>query len=457
MKNSVQLSPNRGRSSPLVIDVARDFNRYGFIGFWDRLWKQYGDFTYVRIGKKLMFLAVHPDVVRYVSIDNKQNYEKRESYKGVRELLLGDGLLTSNGERWKKQRKLMSPFFTPKSIEAYYPIILRDGMEMAERWEKMAGTGQPVDMPEEMMRVTASIILRSMFSTESDQDMVTLKDAIGTMIAFVAQFQGNPLSPPLWVPTPTNRKYRKSKEIVEAFIKRLIDRRRAMPEDQWPEDLLTKLMRARDEQTGQPLSDKTLRDECITIFFAGHETTATTLTFMWYSLAKHPSAARKVQEEIDSVVGTRQPTIDDMKRMPYILQVIKEVLRLYPAAPMYVRDAVGEDEIDGLKVPAGGAILLSPYLTHRHTAFWPDPERFDPDRWLPGCEEERHPNAWHPFAVGQRICLGNNFSLFESHLLAAILAARFVPRAVEGFTPRLDMMGTLRSMNGVSMLIEKRS
>lgn len=457
MNSEITLAPNRGRNSPYIIDVVRDFRRYGFIGFWDQLWKKYGDFTYAKIGKRVMYLGIHPEHVRYVSITNKNNYEKGDSYRGVRDLLLGDGLLTSNGERWKQQRKLMSPFFTPKSVETYYDVMVRDGIDMVNRWDQISGSGKPLEMSEEMMRVTAAIILRSMFSTQSDQDMITLKDAIGTMIAFVASFQGNPLSPPLWVPTTTNRKYIRSRDIVNAFLQRLIERRKATPESEWPEDLLTKLMRARNEETGEPLSDKALRDETVTIFFAGHETTATTLTYMWYALSKHPEVAEKMRAEIDSVVSGDVPTIEEMKNLPYVLQVIKEVLRLYPAAPMYVRDAIGEDVIDGVRIPGGAAVLLSPFLTHRHPAFWPDPEHFDPDRFLPEREAERHPLAWHPFAAGQRVCLGNNFSMFESHLLAIMLAKRFAPRAVDGHIPQLDMMGTLRSKNGVPMFIEKRN
>jgi len=231
-----------------------------------------------------------------------------------------------------------------------------------------------------------------------------------------------------------------------------------MPEAQWPNDLLSKLMLARDEETGEAMSDTLLRDESVTMFFAGHETTARTMTFTWYALAKHPDVARKLHDEIDAVVGDRLPTIDDLKRMPYTLQIIKETLRLYPAAPLYVRDAVQTDVIDGMRIDAGAQILLSPFLTHRHPGFWPDPERFDPERWLPEREAAMHPYAYHPFAAGQRICLGNNFSLFESHLLLVLLARRFAPTLTDPqFVTQLDMAGTLFSRNGMPMRIMPRS
>jgi cytochrome P450 len=403
-----------------------------------------------------MLLAVHPEHVRYISITNRQNYDKGRSYDVVRQLLLGDGVLTSRGEAWRRQRRLMAPFFTPRSVETYYPVILRDGQALIERWNRLAGSGVLVEMSDEMMRVTAAIILRAMFSSESDEELVKIKNAVETMIQFTARFETNPLHFPLWVPTRTHRQYYASRELVHSFITRVIDRRRAVPSEQWPDDLLSKLMRARDEETGQAMSETLLRDESITIFFAGHETTARTLTFMWYALSQYPEISERLYRETVEVLGNRLPTVEDLQRMPYTMQVIKETLRLYPAAPFYIRDVVADDVIDGKPVPAGSRVLLSPFLTHRHPDFWPDPERFDPDRWLPEIENERHPFAWHPFAAGQRICLGNNFSLFETHLLAAILARRFAPRLKAGFQPKLDMAGTLTSRNGMPMVIEFR-
>ncbi|HET9495623.1 MAG TPA: cytochrome P450, partial [Chloroflexia bacterium] len=189
---------------------------------------------------------------------------------------------------------------------------------------------------------------------------------------------------------------------------------------------------------------------------AGHETTARTLAFLWYALAEHPEVAERMHAEIDEVLADDAPVIAHLKQLPYTLQVVKETLRLYPAAPMYARDAAAPDEIDGLPVPVGAQMLVMPYLTHRHPEFWPDPLRFDPDRWTPEQEAARHPYAYHPFAAGQRICLGNNFSLFESHVLVALLARHFELRKVPGHTPQMQMQGTLGSANGLPMVVARR-
>jgi cytochrome P450 len=243
---------------------------------------------------------------------------------------------------------------------------------------------------------------------------------------------------------------------VHGLISALIAERRATDESQWPDDLLARLMRARDEETGEAMSAGLLRDESITTFFAGHETTARTMTFTWYALAANPAVAAKLHAELDRVLGGRVPTTDDLRQLPYTLQVVKEVLRLYPAAPFYVRDAVGADELGGFAVPAGAAVMLSPYYTHRHPQFWTDPETFDPDRWTREREAERHSHAYHPFAAGPRICIGNNFSLLESHLLLAILAQRFAPRLRPGFVPRWWMRGTLGLKDGLPMVLAAR-
>jgi cytochrome P450 len=307
-----------------------------------------------------------------------------------------------------------------------------------------------------MSVLTASIILKSMFSLESADTVEWLKETVETMMAFVSGRQMNPFHAPLWLPTPSNRAYLAARARVHEYIQGVMAQRRQLPADAWPDDLLSRMMLARDEETGAPMSDELLRDESITIFFAGHETTARTLAFLWHALAEHPAVAARMHAEIDEVLGDAAPTVAHLKRLPYTLGVIKETLRLYPAAPMYARDTLAPDEIDGVPIPTGAQMMLMPYLTHRHPDFWPDPLRFDPDRWGAEQEAQRHPFAYHPFAAGQRICLGNNFSLFESHVLVALLARHFVPCALPDHTPQLWMEGTLTSRNGLPMRITRR-
>lgn len=450
--------PTTGEYAPSGFELFKTVRREGRLGLMQHIWRSGGDLTRVELKGKAFYLVVHPEHVRHINVTHRQNYEKLQSYDVARELLLGHGILTSTGEDWRQQRKLMAPFFTPRGVEKYYPVFVADTQRFSERWRSLhQGSGRPVDMLGEMMVLTAHIILHTVFSTESDETLLEVKDAVETMISFVSNLNSRLLPLPLWVPTLATVRFRRARRLVHAYVRQLIAQRRALPPEQWPEDLLTKLMTARDEDTGAGVADQLLVDNGITLFFAGHETTARTLTFLWYALSQNPEVEKRLHAELDAVLGDAPPTIGDLKKLPYTLQVIKEVMRLYPAAPMYIRDAIADDTLEGVRIPAGSRMLLYSYGTHRHPAFWEEPERFDPDRWLPEREAARDPHAYHPFAAGQRICLGNNFSLFETHLITAMLARRFKVRLKPGHQPRIDAAGTLVSRNGMPMLIEPRS
>jgi cytochrome P450 len=443
--------------APTTLEMFKAVRREGFLGWMMNTWRQHGDLLRIRMGAQSFVLVTHPDHVRHVNVTRRESYDKGESYDVLRELLLGNGIVTATGDDWRRQRKLMAPFFTPRGVEKFYPIFLSDTQQLIERWRsRHQGSGRPVEMLDEMMLVTASVILHSVFSTESDEAVLRIKDSIETMLSHISDMRVRPIKVPQWVPTPGNLRFRRAQKLVTDYIRELIARRRALPTEQWPDDLLTKLMTTRDEETGTLMAEQLLIDNGLTMFAAGHETTARTLSFLWYALSQNPEVERRLHAELDSVLGDAPPTINDLKRLPYTLQVVKEVLRLYPAAPMYARDAVADDELDGVRIPAGTRMIVFTYGTHRHPAFWDEPERFDPDRWLPEREAARHAHAYHPFAIGPRICLGNNFSLLETHVMAAMLARRFKLRLKPGHVPRIDMSGTLGSRNGLPMLIEAR-
>lgn len=443
------------RSIPTVNtwEAVSGFRRAGFLNYIGELWQKHGDVFQLNILNRHMLVAMHPDAVRQINVTKRQNYDKLQSYDVVRKYILGNGLLASNGELWRRQRKLMSPFYTPKAVQAYGEIMLNDGYRLLERWSRMDGS--TVEIGEEMTYVTAAIILRAMFSMKTDEEIIGMKSAVEAIIGYSSSNQTGMMIP-LWIPTHKNRAYKKARAMVHGYIDSLIEQRRSLPEADWPNDLLTRLMQARDEETGEPMSESLLRDESITTFFAGHETTARTLTYTWYALASNPHVAEKLHQELDTVLGDRTPTLEDLHHLPYTLQVIKEVLRLYPPAPFYIRDSIGEDELGGFKTQ-GLPVLMSPYYTHRHPEFWENPLEFNPDRWTPEQEADRHPYAYHPFAAGQRVCIGNNFSLLESHILLSLLAREYAPRMVPGFTPDFIMGGTLGTSNGFPMIIERRS
>ena len=458
MNTAVSLNtPRAPEYAPSAFELLKTIRREGRLGWMMGIWRQHGDLTRVRVGENSFLLVVHPEHVRRINITHREKYDKRESYDSLRELFLGNGIVTATGEDWRWQRRLMAPFFTPRGIERFFPIFLSDTQELIERWRSsLQGSGRPVEMIDEMMRVTASVILHSVFSTHSDEAVLNIKNALETMITYVSTLQTRPVRFPRWMPTPENVRFGRAQKLVTGYIQELVARRRAVPTEQWPDDLLTKLMSTTDEETGTTMAEQLLVDNGLTMFAAGHETTARTLSFLWYALSQNPEVEQRLHEELDSVLGDAPPTLNDLKKLPYTLQVAKEVLRLYPAAPMYARDAVAEDELDGVQVSPGTRMLLFSYATHRHPAFWDEPERFDPDRWLPEREAARDPQAFHPFATGPRICLGNNFSLLETHVIAAMLARRFKLRLKPGHVPRIDMFGALGTHNGLPMLIEAR-
>lgn len=440
---------------PGMLRFLNGVRREGFLDHAGTLWRQHGDLVRISTGLGALVIAVHPDAVDHVNVAHRQKYDKRKSYDGVRKYLTGEGLVASTGDLWRKQRKLLAPFYTPKGVQAYAELMLRDAERLVHRWDELAARGEELDVPEEMAQVTASIILRAMFSSESLRSIHEMKSAVETMITFVTRRMTNPLIE--WLPSGLRRDYFAARTLVHRFIGDLIAERRRTPEERWPDDLLSRLMRTRDEETGAPMSEALLRDESITTFFAGHETTARTMSFTWYALAGNPGVAQRLYDELDGVLGGRTPTVEDLKRLPYTLQVVKEVLRLYPAAPFYVRDAIEDDVIGGHTIRAGTAVMLTPYYTHRHPDFWERPEVFDPDRFSREREASRHGHAYHPFATGPRICIGNNFSLLESHLLLAVLAQRFRLTMRPGFAPKIVMQGTLGTQNGLPMRIERRS
>lgn len=445
-----------GRNSPLIVDLALEMNQKGLLDFFMDVWRNYGDFAKLQIGPITMFVVAHPDHVRHVMVTNGDNYVKGTSYDTIRALLLGNGLLTSTGDTWRKQRKMMAPFFSTIGIEAFGDIIIDTANTITERWNTYADAGTPIEMLDEMMSATATITLKALFSTTSDEDITALRSTIEKMVEFTVNRTFNPVSLPVWMPLKSHRDYQKARERVLSYIDDLIAQRRQIPASAWPDDVLSRLMQSVDEETGQPIADEQLRDEVVTLFVAGHETTAQTLTFAWYLLSQHPDVADRIASEANAALGEREPVLNDFKQMPYTLQAIKEALRLYPATPVYIRDAMEDDVIDGYEIPAGSRVTLLPYATHRHPDFWDQPEVFDPSRWEPEQEQARHRYAYHPFSTGKRICIGNNLSLLESQILVGQLAREFVPQLQAGHQPELRVQGTMTSHNGMPMIIKRR-
>ena len=410
------------------------------IEFMIRLHRHYGDLVKLPLGKRAMYLAVHPDMVKRITQENWRNYIKR--YPAMDELL-GQGLVTSNGEHWLHQRRVMQPAFHHQRIARMAAVMIEEAERMLTRWEEYARRGQSFEVQTEMMLLTQQIIVRTMFSSSlSEAEAQTVGKAFNDTLNWAAGQQFRLFQPPRNWPTPGNLAYRRNLDLLERTVYHLIDERRQRHGDY--DDLLEMLVTARDAETGEQMSPKQIRDEVMTIFLAGHETTAGTLSWIIHLLSHHGDAERKLRAEYATVLGGRTPTPSDLPHLPYNRMVIDETLRLYPPTWILSRVMVGPDTLGDYELPAGSVIALSPYVTHRHPAFWPNPESFDPERFQSTATATRHKFAYVPFLAGPRQCIGNSFALIEMQLVLPMILQRFRVSAVPGYPVRPMPKATLR-------------
>ena len=397
-----------------------------------------------------LVLITEPDYVKYVLQENNRNYLKSEGYK-VLKLFLGEGLLTSEGDFWRHQRRLAQPAFHRKKLALLSQDMAYESEMMAREWEEKGKKGPfEVNISDEMSRVTMKIVARALFGTEVD----SVIDAVSDSITFLNEAGIHRIlhpftSPPLWVPTSRNREFNLHAKRMDDIIYGFIVERRKNPEDR--HDLLQMLLDAKDEDTGEGMSDRQLRDEVMTIFVAGHETTAMAMSWTFYLLTQNPWAWEKVREEANSVLGDRFPTLEDLRNLPYTRMVIDETMRLYPPAWLVGRKPIAGDTIDGFPLPKKCNVLMGTYLIHRRPDLWPDPEKFDPERFTPDKVKARHRYAYFPFGGGPRLCIGNNFALMEMHLLLAALAPRFKPEMAQDHDPVAEPYITLRPRGGINI------
>lgn len=397
------------------------------LAFLSRLQQQYNRLVRFSIANRLITLILTPEDTRHILQENNRNFVKSDAYK-VLSLFLGNGLLTSEGDFWRRQRRLAQPAFHKQRLALLVDTMAEETREMVNRW-KQQPTGLPIDISEEMMKLTLEIVTRSLFSSDVKKHLGNISKEITTIIAFAYAELHSFIRIPIHYPTPRNVRYRRAVEKVENIIYEIINQRRASKlqgKDVRYDDLLEMLMDARDEETGEQMTDQQLRDEVTTIFMAGHETTANALSWALYLLAKHPSAAAAIREEVQRVIGPEGlPTAENVRELTYTLQVIQETLRLYPPAWIFGRKPVADEPLGEYRLPANLGVLISPYLLHRHPAYWPEPDTFNPDNFLPKRVKERPTYAYIPFGGGPRLCIGNNFALMEMQIVLALLVRAF--------------------------------
>lgn len=415
--------------------------------------RETGDLYQMTILGNPMVLIHHPDHLYELLVTRADDFHKSKDYtdgqKGLARFL-GSGLLTSDGAFWKRQRKLAAPALHMKRIAAYGETMVSETAAMLDRWP----THGAIDVGHEMTQATLRIVTRTLFSLEIGAD----GERIGRIMSDMQEFIGatNTLETliPAWVPTPRRFREQEAVRELDEIVYRVIADWKQHGEDRG--DLLSMLLLARDED-GQPMSDRQARDEIVTMFLAGHETTANTLNWVWYLLAQHPEVEAKLHAEVDSVLGERVPTLDDLKRLPYAEQVVKEAMRLYPPAFGFSRLAVRDTELGGYPIPAGTEIQAFNYTTHRDPRWWTDPDTFRPERFAPEHAEPNTRYAYLPFGGGPRICIGIGFAQMEAHLMTALIAARYRLRLSPGQIVTPEPLLTLRPEGGhLPMIVERR-
>ncbi len=429
------------------------FVRHGILGAFTSLADRYG--PCYRLPLPLGYRAVclgHPDGVERVLRSNRENYRKGSIYDGTR-LLLGNGLVTAEGEEWQHHRNLAQPAFKNERLAHYLETMAACTEEMLREWRRLP-LGKSFDIAQDITHLTLAIAGRTLFGLDLSHQGSEAGQAFRDGLKGIGSRGPGLLQVPLWLPTPVNLRFRRARVTLDRLVYEIIRRFRAGEAENGQHTLLGALMEARDAETGERLGDRQLRDEVVTLYLAGHETTANLLTWAFYALGSQPEVYARLESEADAL-GDGAPTLDALKGQDYAPMVLSEVLRLYPPAWTIARDVVAEDVVCGYRIPAGSFVLLSPFITQRLAEFWPDPLRFDPERFSAANARKRHPFAWFPFSAGPRVCIGKYFSLYEAQSVLAMVMREFRVRLMAeqlGFRAE----GTLHPDRPVMVRLESR-
>jgi cytochrome P450 len=415
-----------------------------------RVARRYGDVTKFRFGLYDEYLLAHPDHVHRVLVSEHESFTKGRALTEAKRIL-GEGLLTSEGELHRRQRQLIQPVLAHRRIGAYGETMVAAAERAAARW----GDRQELDVHAEMSRLTLSIVARTLFDADVEGQAaeigVALTDSIETLNRFMLPFSGLLER----FPNPTARRLRRARTRLDETIYGLIAERRAGQSGNG--DLLSLLLEAGDEADPPArMSDEQVRDEAMTIFLAGHETTAVALTWAWYLLARNPTVEARLHEELERELGGRSPAVADLGRLEYCERMLAEAIRLFPPAWVIGRRARVDVEVGGYRIPAGSIVILSPFVTHRDARWYPDPLRFDPDRFAAEARAGRPRYAYFPFGGGPRVCIGEGFAWMEARLLLATLAQRVRFLRTTGDDVRLQPRVTLRPRGGLPMTAVRR-
>ncbi len=414
-------------------------------------WKRdYGDFVYWNLFPYPAYVVSHPDALHEILVEKADAFQKPPIYKTALSRFLGNGLLVSDGAFWRRQRKLAQPAFHHARIGRYAETMVSAAQTMIAGWQD----GAPIDAHAAMMRLALEIVAKTLFNADIGADAETIRANLHIIqretLVIASSFLIGLL--PAWFPIAANRRQRRAIRALNTVIARIIRERRASGVDEG--DLLSMLLLAADD--GQPMADQAARDEAMTLFMAGYETSSNAMAWTWYLLAQHPDAEAQLHAELDRVLAGRPPTLDDLARLTYTEWVIQESLRLYPPAHGFGRQAVRRVEIGGRVLPKGSIIFIYPYLVQRDARWFDQPDVFKPERWADDLEKRLPKFAYFPFGGGARICIGSAFAMMEMRLILATIAARWRLRLQPGAHVKPEALITLAPRGGLPMVTERR-
>ena len=420
------------------------------IGYFTKCFREYGDIVFLRFLGVPMCLLNRPDCIESVLVTQHSNFEKSKDYRALRRVL-GNGLLTSEGEFWRRQRKLVQPAFHQERIAAYTEVMVAYSERMLASWKD----GQGLDVHEAMMRLTLDIVAKTLFDTDVSREAEDVGAALQFLMGKFMRQAAFAFLLPASIPIPTTRRLRRAVGQLDKVIYEIIRRRRAS--GTMSGDLLSVLLQAQDDE-GLGMTDRQLHDEIMTLFLAGHETTANALSWTWFLLGQHPEVEENFVEELQRVLGGRAPTASALPRLTYTEMVLSEAMRLYPPVWVIGRRALAPFRMGNYELPAETNVVMSQLITHRDAKYFPEPERFDPDRWRPN--DPRNLSlprfAYFPFGGGPRVCIGAGFSMMEAVLLLATIAQKFKLTLVPGQTIEKLPSVTLRPKSGIHVILHRR-
>ncbi len=418
-----------------------------------RLAQEQGGVAVLPLGRRRIYLVTSPSAVQHVLKDNAANYVKGRTMDVARPLL-GESLVAAEGETWRRLRRLVQPAFSRHYVMSMVDTMVETVTDFFPHWDTLAARGKPVNLVDMMMEVTLAIIARIMFSVDIKEEEERLLRAFDRAMTALNRIAWSPWPRLSSLYVQSLPGFRRARATLDDIVYRIIRARRTNGVER--KDLLAMLMQAKDTNTGTSLNDRELRDQAVTVFLAGHETTALALSWAWYLLGTHAEPYRRLRQEVDRVLQGQPPHRENLTDLRYTRMVVDETLRLYPTVWVTARDTVNDDQVDGVRIPANARVVISPYVTHRDPDLWPEPESFDPERFHDGVPSHLPPFAYYPFSGGPRKCLGYILAPVEMTLILALMTQRYSITLAPGYPVQPRPVLTLRPHPGVFVWLKRR-